>query len=79
MIHPSGLIKCLADCGYVGNNPDNHCLDQNIELVVQPKKKRNGLMTHTLTPKNKILLKKHRSSIEPQISHGKFLVRTCQF
>jgi hypothetical protein len=63
-IHPTQPIKCLADSGYVGNDPDNHCLDQNIELVVQPRKKNNGLMTHTLTPKNMILLEKYRSMIE---------------
>ena len=57
-------IKCLADSGYVGDDLYNHCIDHKIEMVVQPRKKRNGQMTHTLTSENKVLLKKYRSIIE---------------
>ena len=60
---PTEFIKCLADSGYVGDDLYNHCIDHKIEMVVQPRKKRNGQMTHTLTSENEVLLKKYRSII----------------
>ena len=35
---PPGMVKCWADSGYVGTDLYNECIDQNIELVSQPRK-----------------------------------------
>src|ERR1700753_947010 len=63
-IIPTAPIQCLADSGYIGIGLYNHCVDCNIELIAQPRKKNNGEMTHTLTPQNIIKMKKYRSTIE---------------
>ena len=59
----TGSVKCLADSGYVGKPLYNQCRNHNINLIAQPRKKRNGQMTHVLTPDNTFILKKYRSII----------------
>ena len=60
-INLTGPIICLADSAYVETGLHNHCRDHNIQLIAQPRKKRNGEMTHVLTPQNKTMLEKYRS------------------
>src|SRR6201992_1862389 len=46
-IIPTAPIQCLADSGYIGIGLYNHCVDCNICFIAQPRKKKNGKMTHT--------------------------------
>lgn len=46
-------IQCLGDSGFVGQPLQRLCTSKNIELVVRPKKKRNGDISHVLNDQQK--------------------------
>ena len=53
-----------GDAAFVGARITEICQNNSVNLISQPKKKRNGEMTHTLTVGEALQLKNNRSYIE---------------
>lgn len=56
--------RILADAGYVGKAMAKESKNQGYRLIVNPRRTRNGKMTHKLIARDAILLKTRRNRIE---------------